>query len=330
MQLPDIESIDLEDKRVLVRGDLDADPSSKRFEVLIETINKIFEKGARQVVMLGHRGRPEGKRVEELSNKAFIEYFSSKLNQEVDFVEDVLEYRESGHKIVLLENLRFFGGEESGDEEFAKKLALWGDVFVNEAFGVSHRAHASIVLLPKLLPSAAGVQFVLEVNHLAKILVDPHKPVVFVISGLKEDKAKYVDKFAEIADTVLVGGRLPSFFGDDYANRKVQIARLLPDKEDITMRYIEQFEEEVRRAKTVVVSGPLGKFEDPGHRQGTERVFRAVAESDCYSVAGGGDTEAALEMFGLKDKIDWISTGGGAMLEFLASGTLPGMEALLQ
>jgi phosphoglycerate kinase len=329
MQIPSIGSIDLNEKRVLVRGDLDGEPESKRLEVLVETINKILDKNAKQVVIMGSRGRPEGKKVDELSNKILVDYFSEKLNREIEFIENVEENRESEKRVLLLENLRFWEGENNSDEEFAKKLSAWGDVYINESFGMSHRVQASIVGVPKLLPHAAGVHFISEVEHLSKVLENPERPLVFLISGIKEDKAAYVDRFKEIADKVLVGGRLPVFFDDYYEDPKVQIARLMPDKEDITMKYIEHFEGEIKRAKTVVVSGPVGKYEDEGHRQGTERVFKAVAEAGCYSVAGGGDTEAALEFFNLKDKIDWISTGGGAMLEFLDKGTLPGIEALI-
>lgn len=332
MNILNIDSLDLNDRRVLVRGDLDVDikegEEPKRIETLLSTINKCFEKGARQVVIIGHRGRPEGNRVEELSNKVLVEYFSTKLNQEVEFVEDVYNYFDSDKKVRLLENLRFWPGEEENSEDFSKAVSIWGDVYVNDAFGSSHREHASIVGIPTLLPHGAGLQLYSEVEHLSRVLENPARPLVFIISGLKEDKAKYVDVFKDIADKVLVGGRLPEFFGDDYNEPKVQLARLMPDKEDITMHYIEHFEGEVKRAKTVVISGPIGKFEDEGHDQGTKRVFAAVAESDCYSVAGGGDTEAALEKFGVKDKIDWVSTGGGAMLEFLAKGMLPGIEAL--
>lgn len=332
-QLPNIDSIDLNGKRIFLRGDLDVDlkesENPKRLQALIGTINKLLEKNAHQIVISGSQGRPKGEKVESLSNKNLLSYFSEKLNQEVEFIDDVYDYFDSDKKIRLLENLRFWPGEEDNSEEFAEKLAVYCDVYINEAFGMSHREHASIVGVPKKRPHAAGLHLIEEVNHLEKVLENPQRPLIFIISGAKEDKAKYVDRFKEIADKVLVGGRLPEFFDDNYNDPKVQIARLLPDKEDITMHYIEHFEGEVKRAKTVVISGPVGRFEDSGHRQGTERVFKAVSESECYSVAGGGDTEAALNELGLTDKIDWVSTGGGAMLEFLDKGTLPGIEALL-
>lgn len=329
MNLPTIESLDLSGKRVVVRGDLDANAGSKRLAVLVKTISTIFDKGARQVVIMGHRGRPDGTNNQEFSMRVLVDYFSVNLNQEVEFVEDVNNYYDSDKKVRLLENLRFWPGEEENSDEFARALATWGDVYVNEAFGNSHRAHASMVGLPKILPSAAGLQVVAEAEHLSRVLDNPARPLVFMISGVKEDKAKYIDKFKDMADKVLVGGRLPMYLGDEYSDPKVQLARLTPDREDITIHYMEHFEGEIKRAGTVVVSGPVGKFEDEGHRQGTARVFRAIAESDCYTVAGGGDTEVALEMLGLKEKIEWISTGGGAMLEFLASKTLPAIEALV-
>ena len=329
MDLPNIDSLGVSEKHVLIRGDLDSEPGSTRLESLITTIKKLLEGNARQITIAGHRGKPGGKRVAELTNKFLVDYFNTKLSQDVEFIDDVENYAESDKKLRLLENLRFWPGEEENSEEFTQKIAAFGDVYVNDAFGVSHREHASIVGVPKLLPHAAGLRLVEEVENLGRILENPERPLVFLISGIKEDKKDYIDKFKDIADKVLVGGRLPKYFNDDYDEPKVQLARLLPDGEDITMKYIEHFEGEVRRAKTVVVSGPIGKFEDPGHRQGTERVFKAVAEANCFSVAGGGDTEAALEMFGLKDKIDWVSTGGGAMLEFLSTGTLPGLQALL-
>jgi phosphoglycerate kinase len=339
LQIPNIDSLDLTGKRVLVRGDLDIDikpgEEPERLEALVQTLKVVLEKNPKQIAIIGHRGRPASAEApsgkpEGLSIKPLVSYFQEKLNSEIEFVEDPENYYESDKKIRLLENLRFWPGEEANSEDFARRLAAFGDIYINEAFGNSHREHASMVMLPKLLPHAAGVQLMKEIENLSKILENPARPLVFIISGVKEDKIKYIDKFKTIADKVLVGGRLPKFLGDEYADPKVVVARLMPDNEDITMHYIEHFEGEVKRAKTVVVSGPLGKFEEEGHRQGTERVFKAVADSNCFSVAGGGDTEEALELLGLEDKIDWVSTGGGAMLEFLSEGTLPGIKALLE
>lgn len=332
MQLPPIDSLDLNGKRALVRGDLDVGIKegniSKRLEVLNETTNTIFEKGARQVVIMGHRGRPDGKHAEELSTKSLQAFFQEKFSQEINFVEDVYNYYDSDNKIRLLENLRFWEGEENNSEEFAQKIAAFGDVFVNEAFAVSHRAHASIVGVPKLLPSAAGVWLAREVENLSQVVENPKRPLLFIISGAKHDKLDMLEKLARLGDKVLVGGRLPEYLGDDFSNPKILVARLIQDKEDITIHSIEKFEAEIARAQTIVLAGVPGKYEDEGHRQGTERVFRAVANSSAFKVAGGGDSLVAISLFGLSDKFDWVSVGGGAMLEFLSQGTLSGLEAL--
>ena len=143
---------------------------------------------------------------------------------------------------MLLENLRFEAGEESNDEAFSKDLASLGEVYVNEAFAVSHREHASIVRLPKYLPHAAGFRFEKEVENLNKILENPKRPVVLIIGGIKEDKVEYIKSFTKIADKILVGGRLPILFGDENPDpSKVIMAQLIPDKEDITLNTIEKF-----------------------------------------------------------------------------------------
>ncbi len=137
----------------------------------------------------------------------------------------------------------------------------------------------------------------------------------------------------KFADKILIGGRLPDYIHDTSPLRKddkVFVTNLLPDKEDITIHSIEKFLPIIEKAGTIVVSGPLGKFEEEGHRQGTKAIFDAVADSKAFKIAGGGDTESAISLLGLKDKFNWISVGGGAMLEFLAKSTLPGIEALLQ
>ena len=167
-------------------------------------------------------------------------------------------------------------------------------------------------------------------------------PVIFVISGLKKDKLDYIQKLANLADKVLVGGRLPEYLetasseestsevtqGGSSDGGRVVVARLNPDKEDITIRSIENFETEITQAGTIVLAGVLGKYEEEGHRLGTERIFAAVANSKAYKVVGGGDSVVAVYMLGLSDRFDWVSVGGGAMLEYLVAGTLPGIEVL--
>jgi phosphoglycerate kinase len=315
MQLPNLQSLPVENKKVLLRADLDfapEDTENLRLKALLPTLDYLQEKGAK-IILVGHRGRPAGKTDESLSLKLFEKVFA-KWNVEV------------------LENLRFNPGEEANDEEFAKELAAKGEVFINEAFAASHRQHASIVRIPQLLPHAAGIRFVAEIEHLSQVFENAKRPVVAIISGLKEDKLSYVPDFKKFSDKILLGGRLPEYIHDGSplrTNTKIAVADLTADKEDITMHSIEGFEKEIALAGTIVLSGPLGKFEDEGHRQGTARVFQAVANSSAFKIAGGGDTLIAIKLLNLEDKFDWLSVGGGASLQFLAKGTLPGIQALL-
>lgn len=329
MNLTTIDQLDLEEKKVILRADLDVDLESdtKRLEVLLPTTNKLLEKNVFKIIIIGHKGRPEGEVKEEFSLKPFVNWFSQKLEQEVGFMEN-FESNMPEARVILFENLRFWKGEEENSEEFASQLSSLGETYINEAFGSSHREHASMVGLPKRMPHAAGEHFLKEVEQLSKLLDNPDRPLYALLNGIKEDKLSYLDKFIELADFVFVGGRLPVYMDEDYKHDKVFVSRLLQDKEDITLHSVEKMEEELPKAKTILLSGPLGKFEEEGHRLGTKRVFEAVANSEAYKIAGGGDTEAAISLLGLEDKFDWISTGGGAMLEFIAKGTLPGIEAL--
>lgn len=311
--LPKITDLDVAGKRVLVRADLDVvGGEDYRLEALGPTLDFLSGKDAK-IVVIGHRGRPEGKFDSSLSTKEFQPFFD-KWGARVE------------------ENLRFDPGEGANDFDYAKKLASLGDVYVNEAFATSHRNAASITSLPKLLPHAAGFRFVKEVENLSRVLENPQQPVVFIIGGAKKDKLDYLEDIKKIADKVLIGGRLPEYipeYIEKIANDKLLVANLLPDKEDLTMNTILKFGEEIEKAGTVVLAGPMGKFEEEGHRQGTERIFKAVVNSRAFKVAGGGDTESAISLLGLRDQFDWVSVGGGAMLQFLAKGTLPGIEALL-
>lgn len=318
MNLPKVSDLDVSGKRVLLRLDLDTkpDPDDLRIRASEETLNYLKSKNA-QIIILAHKGRPDGKVEESLSLRPFRVIFDK-------------------WGVKIEENLRFDPGEEGNDPEFTRKLAGLGDLYVNEAFGSSHREHASIVGLPGFLPHAAGFRFIKEVESLSKVFEDPKRPLIFLISGLKKDKLDYIKAFESLADKILVGGRLPEYVGDKALESvrlqkgKVIIGNLTMDKEDITLNTTDVFNKEILGAGTIVVSGPLGKFEEDGHRQGTEKVFKAVAANSAYKIAGGGDTEKALQVLGIDRGFDWISVGGGAMLEFISKKTLPGIEALLK
>jgi len=324
INLPKLTDLDVSNKKVLVRADLDIDVTETyRLEALLPTLKYLSSKSSK-IILIGHRGRPDGKVVEEFKMKP---------------VENELRKIASGIPFEILENLRLDPGEEANDLEYAKNLALLGDVYVNEAFGNSHRDHASIVGLPKLLPHAAGLRFVEEVNNLSKVFDNPKRPVLFIVGGSKKDKLDCIEDLKNIADKILIGGRLPDYLRDTgyslpvrqagILDTKILVANLLPDKEDINPNSMEKFEIEIEKAGTIVLAGPMGKYEDEGHGQGTERIFKAVANSPAFKIAGGGDTVKILQALSAVEGFDWISVGGGAMLEFLAKRTLPGIEALL-
>ncbi len=304
-------------KKVIVRLDLDTEAiaGKPRIKYSEETLDYLKDKNSK-IIIIAHKGRPEGRVDEALSLMPFKPIFEK-------WGAD------------LMENLRFDEGEEENNPEFAKKIAEQGDVYVNESFADSHRKHASIVGIPKLLPHAAGFRFIKEVENLSKVFNNPKKPAVFLLSGAKEDKLNYLKSIEKVADTVLVGGRLPDFLGDRALESvrtqkgKTIVGNLVMDKEDITLNTIQRFSEEIQKAGTVVVSGPLGKYEEEGHRAGTKQVFeKVIANKEAFKVAGGGSTQEAITLLGLTEGFNWISVGGGAMLEFLIKKTLPGIEAL--
>lgn len=315
MNLPKITDIDVTNKKVLLRLDLDTkpDPDDLRVKSSFETLDYLKDK-ALEIIILAHKGRPDGKFNETLSLKPFQSIFDK-----------------WGAKVH--ENLRFYSREMENDLEFAKELASLGDVYINDAFGSSHRNHVSIFSLPKLLPHAAGFRFHKEVENLSKVF-DPVRPLVILISGIKKDKLEMIKPLSELADKVLVGGRLPDFIGDNtesirIQNGKIIIGNLMMDKEDITLNTIEKFKEEISKAKTIVLAGVLGKYEDEGHSQGTKEIFSAIAATSAFKIVGGGDSLIAIAKYNLTEKFNWISVGGGACLEFLTKKTLPGIEALV-
>ena len=354
-KLPTLNSLETTGKRVLLRMDLDVDNDFTRIELSAGTLKFLKEKNSK-IIILGHKGRPEGKVVPELSLGYLASVISRISGMDVEFSSDITgdnvrqktqELAEG--KILLLENLRFHPGEETNDPEFVQSLSLLGEFYVIEAFAVSHREHASITGLPKVLPHAAGLRLEREVLTLSSIWEEPKRPVTAVISGVKKDKIERIASILDITDKVLVGGKLPIYLDQEMpqnkeeeflqsvkdaipvvaASEKVVIGKLIPDTQDITLHTIEIFKEEISKAGTIILAGVPGKYEDEGHRQGTKEVFEAIANSSAFKVAGGGDAEAAITLFGLNDKFDWISVGGGAMLEFIAKRTLPGIDALL-
>jgi len=338
MKLPSVKELQVAGKTVLLRTDYDVVikdgrvGDTTRIEESLPTIKYLFGQRAK-VIIISHLGRPEGKIVPELSLKPVAKELQELL-PEINFQFSIFNFQSisnfqfsmKGNQIILLENLRFYSEEEVNDENFAKKLANLADFYVNEAFAVCHREHASIVGIPKFLPSAFGLDCLQEIETLSKIREHPRRPVVVILGGVKEDKLEHLEKISQWADFVLIGGKLPDFISNI---EKVIVAKLNPSGKDITLKSAEEFKKAITKAGTVIWAGPMGVYEEKENGAGTQLIAEAMIGSGADTVVGGGDTEAALTKFGLEKKINFISSGGGAMLEFLAKGTLPGIRAII-
>jgi len=359
-----LKDFNLKGKRVLVRCDFNvplgekgemakrASPSSLssfpkemkilddfKIKVTIPTIEYLIEKGAK-VILMSHLGRPEGKVVESLRltpvQDKLMEYLDLSVTKAGDCVgkeiEDWIRQMKPG-EILLLENVQFNPGEKENDPNFAKTLASYADIFIMEAFGQAHRDYASITGVPKYLPSGAGFLLEKEVKVLSQIIENPKRPLVVIIGGSKVgDKAKVAEKFSEIGDWLLVG----NLIAEEIKGKKMKIKNLekiifpiLNEKMlDLDEGTIENFKDKILLAKTIFWAGPLGKIEEEKYQKGTKEIARAVIESGALSVVGGGDTIEFLNKIGLLEKFNHVSTGGGAMLEFLSGEKLPGIETL--
>lgn len=333
MKLPGIKDLPISGKNILLRTNYDVPLKegrildNSRIEESLPTIKYLLKKKAK-VVILSHLGRPQGKKDPALSLKPVIKILNESLGKKVKLVDQV----SFDQPLVLRENLRFDPGEKANNLVFAKKLVQEADYYINDAFACSHRHHASIVAVPKLLPkkhSAFGLDFLEEFTSLNKVRLKPKRPLVVILGGKKKDKLKLVENLESWADWILIGGKLIDYDGiSDLVSRRKIEGKLAHSGDDITPPTIKKFKEIIKQAKTIVWSGPLGFYENPEFEKGTKEIAQVVVKSGAFSVVGGGDTEAAFSRFGLVDKVDYVSSGGGAMLTFLAKGTLPGIEAI--
>lgn len=335
---------DLDHKTILVRVDTDVDIKhgkildDTRLSSSLETIRYLLHNKA-NVIVIGHSGRPNGKINQEYTLKPVAEWFEKKFNGSI---ENTVLNNFTGWKITphltLLENLRFFKEEEENDNGFAKSLSSLGDMYVNEAFAVSHRKHASVYALAQLLPSYAGLHLQKEVESLSGILINPVKPLVVLIGGAKlETKLPLVEKMHGLADYVLVGGKIAD---EQRSLIKVQhekieghksailVADNTPDGLNITDKDAENFMQILALGKTIVWNGPLGKMGDPIIEENTLKVAKCIASSGAYTVVGGGDSLSLLKQHHMLSKFSFVSTGGGAMLELLSGKVLPGIKVL--
>jgi len=334
MKLPQINELNLSSKRVLLRANYDVPLRKKgnkiaetaRIDESLPTIEYLLKNNA-EVIIISHLGRPKGEVIPSLSLKPVAEYLGELLEQEVPLVTEIDKLSEQNESVVLLENIRFFKGEEDNDKEFALNLSEQADFFVNDAFACSHRSHASIVGLPQLLPSAFGLDFIKEIETLSALREEAKRPLVVILGGMKKGKLTVVKGLANWADYVLIGGKLTSFIDNDFPTNVIK-AKLNPENKDITLESLKEFEKIIKQSKTVVWAGPMGMFEEEQFSRGTKMLADIIVKTDAFTVIGGGDTQAALSKFGLDKKINFISSGGGAMLRFLAEGSLPAIEAL--
>lgn len=386
MKLRTIENIDVRGKYVLLRDDFNVqivdgkitDPF--RIEQSMPTINALRDAGAR-IVIVAHRGRPKGTRNMEYTMAPIAEYMGIKLIP--DCLDREFMSQMSDGDIVMLENVRFYPGEEQNDPTFAADLARGFDIFVNDAFAVSHRAHASTVGVAEILPSYAGKLLASEIEHLTAVMENPKRPLLSIVAGSKvSTKIGVLKALAKLSDTLIIGGALGTTFNfaqggrvgnslyeadqKDTALEILDYARehncnvLLPldkgvakvfdrdaertnkdfteiEDDDVIIdageRTTERDVDAIRNAKTVIWNGTVGMAEwQPTWSYGSFAIANAIAEQTragkLESIVGGGDTVAALEACGVKDDITYVSTGGGAFLEFIEGRTLPGIAIL--
>lgn len=359
-------------KRVIVRAELNVPIKNGRvaddFRIrkAVQTILYLKKNGAR-VIVVGHIGRggketlkPVARAMGRFVNIGFAPYAADSKK-----ARDVAAAMKNG-TVIMLENLRRDAREKENDPAFARAVALLGDIYVNDAFSVSHRAHASIVGVPKLLPSYAGLLFEEEIKHLS-LALSPKHPFLLILGGAKfETKLPLIKKYVGIADTVFVGGALANDFfryqGCDVGKSTAEkpsfsLARLEKRKNlllpaDVVVKGIGGVSTKepcdiahsdtivdagaksvsalfplVARAHFILLNGPLGNYEE-GFDGATKEILKQVAKSKAFSIIGGGDTVALVTKLKMEKKFTFVSTGGGAMLAFLAKGTLPGIKAL--
>ncbi len=373
MNIPVLEDLgDLKNKNVLVRSDLNVPlrydehgnvtiADDFRIRASLPTVEWLLEQGAK-VTLCSHIGRPKGKAQAKYSMAPVRQYIQAKYPS-----------------VSVMENLRFNPGEEGNDPGFVQELIAGQDAYVDDAFGASHRAHASIVGPPRFLPSAAGRLLAREFEVLAGLLEDPKRPFVAIIGGAKvSDKLALLEAMVSKVDKLLIGGAMAYTFmaaqghrvGDSlFEPDRIESCRRILDSGasvlvpvdskilasserfgrgvigaealvqggdvpdgyrglDIGPETIALFQGAIAGAKTILWNGPMGVFEDQRFSEGTFSIARAVADSDAFSVVGGGDSAAAIDEAGLSSEISHLSTGGGASLELLEKGDLPGLAAL--
>jgi len=392
-----IDDISFSGKRALIRVDFNV-PLNDQFEITDETrinaaipsIQKILKEGG-SVVLMSHLGRPKEGPEHKFSLQHLIPTLSSKLNVNVKFTDDCIgndSYKKSaslkGGEVLLLENLRFYKEETKGDKAFAEKLAKHGEIYVNDAFGTAHRAHASTAIIAEFFPSHKMFGYVManEINSINKVLNDSQKPFTAILGGAKvSDKIGIIENLLEKVDHLIIGGGMMFTFikakggkignslveealintalelfdkakakgvrihlpydavvADNFANdanRKEVASDAIDDGWmglDVGEKTRREFHTIIMESKTILWNGPMGVFEMENFAHGTKSIALSVAESTAkgaYSLIGGGDSVAAINKYNLANEVSYVSTGGGAMLEYMEGKVLPGIQAIL-
>ncbi|CAM1334462.1 phosphoglycerate kinase [Tenacibaculum aestuariivivum] len=392
-----LNDFNFENKKALIRVDFNV-PLNDKFEVTDATriqaakatIIKVLEDGG-SCVLMSHLGRPKGKE-DQFSLRHIVAEVTKTLGVQVKFVNDCIGSQvadavanlKSG-EILLLENLRFYNEEKAGDVAFAKKLSNWGDIYVNDAFGTAHRAHASTAVIAQFFTDnkCFGNLLATEIESIDKVLNDAEKPVTAILGGAKvSSKIGVIENIIEKVDHIIVGGGMTftfikalggnignSLVEDDKLSLALTILKLAKEKNteihlpvdaviadafsneantqivdttkipegwmglDCGPKTSENFAAVIAKSKTILWNGPLGVFELENFSKGTIELGNAISkatENGAFSLVGGGDSVAAVKQFGFGDKVSYVSTGGGAMLEMLEGKKLPGIEAILK
>ena len=382
----------LNQKKVLLRLDLNVPldngkiTDTTRIDKILPTINFLLKNEAK-IIILSHVGRPKGKVVSELSLKPICEDLKNKLNQNIKLVSKNIKeikstdlFNEHDEKIVILENLRFYEEEEKNDNGFAKHLASLADIYVNDAFSCSHRAHASIFEITKFIPSYAGLQLNLEIDALTKITSEIQRPITCIIGGSKISSKINIIKnlIAKFDNIIIVGGmannilrykgyEIGKSIQEDNCDKIIEEIFSLSKKEnckiiypedvvvgkslegsaeikelnniskdelilDIGPKTIKAINSLIEESSTILWNGPAGYFENPNFAKGSLEIAKKIIEKNknntIYSVAGGGDTVSLLNGIGAINNFNFVSTAGGAFLEYLEGKELPGIKAL--
>jgi phosphoglycerate kinase len=391
-----IDFLNFSGKKALIRVDFNV-PLDDKFNITddnrmvgaIPTIEKILNDGG-SVILMSHLGRPKDGPTEKYSLKHLVRHLAILLNRDVQFADDCIggsaiskaEGLKSG-EVLLLENLRFYKEEEKGDEAFAEKLAALGEVYVNDAFGTAHRAHASTAIIAKFFPAAKYFGYLMagELANAEKILNHAEKPFTAIMGGAKvSDKILLIEQLLEKVDNLIIGGGMAYTFAkaqggqignslveDDKLDLAVDLLKkakaknvnlLLPVDSviadafaadanteiaknnaiplgwmglDIGPESVRSFIEVVKSSKTILWNGPMGVFEMQKFESGTKSVAEAVVaatKNGAFSLIGGGDSAAAVAKFGFEDDVSYVSTGGGALLEYMEGKELPGVRAI--